>query len=695
PYGFSASAFYPCYGLAEATLMVTGGKRGAGATILRVDQAALETNRAVIVPDDSRPAASLVSNGRVFPDQELIIIDPESRVPLPERQVGEIWLSGPSVSPGYWNHPDETSETFQNQLPSGGPYLRTGDLGFLHEQECYITGRIKELIIIRGRNLYPQDIEGTIFPCHPALVPNGAAAFSIQAEGEEKLAVVQEINPQKASEIIEAGNLQEIVSAMLQAVTAAYNVQLYAVALVEPGAIPRTISGKIQRRLTGKLYQEGSLKTLYTHTFHPEPSFAPASGEMRLPGPDNLLRSALIALGPEKSRDLLEGFLRGRISHILRVPESAIDPHQPLIALGLDSVTTIELVENIETTIGVTISLAEITQGATLEQLTRQLAGRLSGNSTLPEAAPAGAAAPAATATPVAAAAPKPPEPQASTNQAAVEPPTEDSSLSYGQRALWFVQRLSPEDIAHNLVYAITLHTSLDAAAFRRGIQKLVLRHSALRTRFIEEDGRPLQRVYPDSEHFALTVEDASAWTSAQLDNRLKREVYTPFNIETGPLIRFSLFNRRPQEFTIVLGLHHIIADLWSMAMLGYEIVELYAAEIQQRDPVLKTIRGSYADSVRQETDMLAGPEGEKLLAYWKERLAVADAAGGHPPALVLPTDHPRPPILTGCAASATLDLAPDLVIALKGLADSHNTNLFTILLAAFYTLGFRYTGQT
>jgi acyl-CoA synthetase (AMP-forming)/AMP-acid ligase II len=190
PCGFRREAFYPCYGLAEATLMVSGGVK-ASAPILRTFQsAALEQNRMVEVPAEHGAAQTLVGCGQGSSDQKIVIVNPESLSQCPPGQVGEIWVSGPSMARGYLNHPEETERTFLAFLPhtGEGPFLRTGDLGFVDGGELFITGRLKDLIIIRGINHYPQDIELTVERSHPALRPNAAAAFSVDVADEERLA---------------------------------------------------------------------------------------------------------------------------------------------------------------------------------------------------------------------------------------------------------------------------------------------------------------------------------------------------------------------------------------------------------------------------------------------------------------------------------------------------------------------------
>ncbi|HEX6864808.1 MAG TPA: fatty acyl-AMP ligase, partial [Thermoanaerobaculia bacterium] len=198
PQGFRRDAFYPCYGLAEATLFVTGAERGSFPEVRQVDAEALERNRAEEARDGA-PSRSLVSCGSAWLDQKIEIVDPETCRPLPEGQVGEVWISGPSVAGGYWNRPEESARTFGARLGEsdreGSPetFLRTGDLGFLSGGALYLTGRAKDLIILRGRNLYPQDLELTAERSHGDLRPGCGAAFAVEVEGEERLVLVQEV----------------------------------------------------------------------------------------------------------------------------------------------------------------------------------------------------------------------------------------------------------------------------------------------------------------------------------------------------------------------------------------------------------------------------------------------------------------------------------------------------------------------
>ncbi|MGH9362673.1 MAG: fatty acyl-AMP ligase, partial [Thermoanaerobaculia bacterium] len=202
PCGFRREAFYPCYGLAEATLFVSGGGKGRAPLVMAVESPALERHQVAPAAPESPSGRALVGCGRPWMGQEVAIVDPESHRRCAPGQVGEIWVAGPSVAAGYWRQPEATEQDFRARLADTGegPFLRTGDLGFVHAGELFVAGRLKDLIILRGRNLYPQDIERTAEGSHPALRPGCGAAFSVDVEGEERLVVVQELDRNREDE---------------------------------------------------------------------------------------------------------------------------------------------------------------------------------------------------------------------------------------------------------------------------------------------------------------------------------------------------------------------------------------------------------------------------------------------------------------------------------------------------------------
>ncbi len=257
PAGFRPETFYPCYGLAEGTVFVTGGLPSAPPVVQHLDAAALERGRAVPVTATAPGGRALVGCGRPWLDQEVRVVDPESRLPEADGSVGEIWVSGPSVAQGYWNRPAETAETFHARLgdTGAGPYLRTGDLGFVRDGELFVTGRIKDVIIVRGRNHYPQDIEATVQAAHPGLRRGRGAAFEVARGGEPRLVVVQEVDRR-------AGHLDaaQVAGDIRQSVAEQHGLQVYDVVLLGYGGIPKTSSGKVRRASCRAGYENGELR---------------------------------------------------------------------------------------------------------------------------------------------------------------------------------------------------------------------------------------------------------------------------------------------------------------------------------------------------------------------------------------------------------------------------------------------------
>jgi acyl-CoA synthetase (AMP-forming)/AMP-acid ligase II len=250
--GFQRSALHPCYGMAETTLIVSGGNRLANPVIQSVNAIALEQNQ-VSLADGSRP---IVGCGEILLDQTVVIVDAQTRLPCKPDQVGEIWVAGPSVAQGYWNREIETEQAFQARLPnSDRQFLCTGDLGFLHDGELFITGRLKDVIIVRGQNHYPQDIELTVERSHAALRPGCGAAFLLEAEGQDHLVIVQEVERTAMSQL----DIQEVSGTVSQAIAAEHGLQVSAIALIKPGNLPKTSSGKIQRRLCREKLLNGDL----------------------------------------------------------------------------------------------------------------------------------------------------------------------------------------------------------------------------------------------------------------------------------------------------------------------------------------------------------------------------------------------------------------------------------------------------
>lgn len=256
--GLRPTAPYPCYGMAESTLIATGGRAWERPRVRTLDGPALEQGIAHDVPGSMPGARTLVSAGRSLLDQTLRIVDPATFELCPPDSIGEVWLAGPHVADGYWRNPQATLEGFHAYIGGSreGPFLRTGDMGFLGQDgELYLTSRLKDLIIIRGRNFIPADIEQAVEKAHPALCENGAAAFSVTARGEEALALVVEITKEAEADL----DVEAVAQAVRAVVLATFELRLEHLALIRRAKLPRTTSGKIQRRACQRKFLEGDL----------------------------------------------------------------------------------------------------------------------------------------------------------------------------------------------------------------------------------------------------------------------------------------------------------------------------------------------------------------------------------------------------------------------------------------------------
>lgn len=256
--GFRRKALYPCYGLAEATVFVTGGIKSVAPVVDRFDANALEQHHAISQRQNADGGRTLVGCGFAWLDQRVVIVDPDTCLPCAENQVGEIWVSGSNVALGYWNRPQETEQTFGATIANTdqGPFLRTGDLGFYCQGQLYITGRRDDLIIIRGNNFYPQDIENTVERAQSVLRPGAGAVFSLELEGEPRLIVVHEVQRNQRGKL----DLKLIVGDIRESVAAEHGLSVHAVILIKTGSIPKTSSGKIQRGACRRQLLAGELE---------------------------------------------------------------------------------------------------------------------------------------------------------------------------------------------------------------------------------------------------------------------------------------------------------------------------------------------------------------------------------------------------------------------------------------------------
>ncbi|HEX9254550.1 MAG TPA: AMP-binding protein, partial [Candidatus Angelobacter sp.] len=504
--GFKRTAFFPAYGLAEATLVVSGAKKETDFSYCCVSSAALEKNRIAFANEDSPGARMLVASGAVGPGMDVEIVEPVSGRRCSPDQIGEIWVAGPSVAMGYWKCPQETEQVFKVELAEAGEhrFLRTGDLGFMRDGYLFITGRLKELIIIRGRNYYPQDIERTARESCPAVRLGTSAAFSVSARTGERMVLVQEV-PRR-----QKVDADQIFRSIREAIAEEHEVQIHEIALVAPGSVPRTSSGKIQRSLCRKEFLEGRLEV--TQQWRAEQGLADTGA------------------CPDLDDEGIQSWLVAQVASAIGVDSGRIDIHRPLVSLGLDSLTAVELAHKVERTLGLAWQAASLLD-KTITELAAQGAKSSTGERT-----------------------------KEISSHAPLTP--SEYPLSYGQQGLWFLHQLAPESTAYNVAQAIRVKSRVDVSALQQSFQALVDRHSCLRTTFTAVNRSPVQRV---CEQLAVTFlhENAPGWSEAHLQERLTHEVAYRFDLENGPLLRIHLFTCAADDHVLLLTAHHIILDLW------------------------------------------------------------------------------------------------------------------------------------
>ena len=339
PYGFRRNAFNPGYGLAEGTLVVTVGWKAPEYRAKEIDKEALGKNRIKRSTKSDKNSIRIVGCGQGAADQQIVIVNPSARTRCPPEEVGEIWLMGPSVAQGYWGREKETEETFQAYLTDTGegPFLRTGDLGFIDKQDLYITGRLKDLIILHGVNYYPQDIEHAVLECHSSFRKGFVAAFSVIVDESERLVVVQEVERHAKP------SMNAVIENVRNRLAEDFGIHLYALVLIRNHTIPKTSSGKIQRSACKSAYEQGELKVL--SEWHEEKSASPDTLNTLL---SECLGKTQISSQEGADAGRLKPWLITHISKLLNIPTTDVNPKQTLTSYGLDSVLSMTLVGDLE-----------------------------------------------------------------------------------------------------------------------------------------------------------------------------------------------------------------------------------------------------------------------------------------------------------------------------------------------------------
>jgi amino acid adenylation domain-containing protein len=631
-YGFSPDAFLPCYGLAEATLMVTGKPAGEPVYVGRFDTASLAGNQAILAGPTADRTVTLISSGR--PSAELgvsvSIADPVTAARPPAGQVGEVLVTGPGVSAGFWRG--------REPPPSNGT-LHTGDLGFLHDGELFIVGRTKDVIVVRGRNVYPQDIEQAAQNVSPLLRPGCGAAFALAPDDEpdaDHIVLVQEVSKQA-----EDADLADLPSRIRAAVTAALDVQVRSVILVEPGTVPKTSSGKLQRGQCKQALTEGTLAVR-----NPDHAAKLPAGRQPI----------LLALPTVERQQRIASYLCERLGAAAGLASFALSTGAAIDGLGLDSLMRAELMHQIETDLAVRLPPAALEAGGTIFDLAGLITGLLDHDLAGHDPASHTEAEPAA-------------------------------QLSAGQRSLWFLHRLDPADPSYHIARAFETGAEFLPQAFDEAFCQLIARHETLHTTYAERDGEPLPVPVP-APATVLRQRTAADSSEAGTQALLRAEADRPFDLSRDLPVRAVLVRRPGSDPVLLLVVHHIAADLWSFEILLDEMRVLYPACADGRTAALPALAARYADFAAYQAKITAAEPAE-LRDYWLDQLA------GELSICELPDHRPRPAAPGWCAQVRTVRLGADLSARIRELAASAGGSVFTVLLSALQAIMHRLTGGT
>ncbi|MCY0386853.1 amino acid adenylation domain-containing protein [Robbsia sp. Bb-Pol-6] len=657
--GFDARALFPCYGLAEATLYVSGA--GTGVRAPAFDPRALEASRAHA--DDH--GVALVSCGRPPSGHAIAIVDAASGAALENGHIGEILVRGPSLAAGYWRQPEATERTFVRR--DGATWLRTGDLGFLHEGDVYIAGRIKDLLIVHGRNLYPQDLERTIEREVACVRPGRVAAFAVEVDGREGIGIAAEL-----SRATRQRTTPEAAAASLTAAVAlACGEPAGVVVLLNPGGLPKTSSGKVQRAACARGWSARSLDAS-AYFIKGHRMDAPA-GEAAADAPDAPPLSPMERALADVWRETLPCLNA-------RSPLAASDS---FFAHGGDSLTAVQLAAAVRARWPVDYTVRDVFAAPALGEAAARI-------DTMRARAPV---------------------PAAPTLVRLPDAQRRVSRASASQRGLWLLWHRDPSSTAYNMNGELRIDGPLDAAALQRAFDAVIRRHDVLRARFAQdEEGEALQIVDAGmTVPLALTRLDAFSvpLQNAALTEITERTAHAPFDLERGPPMRAHLVVLGANAHRLLLSLHHIVADGWSVNLLLDGLAQSYRTQLAasgRADGTRGATPGAfsaagdarplqYADFVAWHSAAFDADAQARQLAYWRAQLA----DDGDPAAAAVLFDAPGrgaagdPAGRQRCHAFC---LPPAVAAALKGCAAPRRATPFMAMLAVFAVVLQRLSGK-
>jgi len=669
--GFRREAFYPCYGLAEATLLVSGVSKNTAPTLKAFNKARLQERLACSKPASLADYRRLVGCGTAGEHHNIRIVHPDSRALCASGQIGEIQVSGPSIAKGYWQNAPATAETFVSDAGQT-TWLCTGDLGFIDNGELFVSGRIKDLIIVRGRNYYPHDLEAAAEASVSALNPGCSAAFAVAGPDGESLVLLAELK----RAYLRQADYQREFAAIRSRLADECGIQVDSIVLLKPGSVLKTTSGKIRRSACRDAFENGQLEAVALDELkHSELKHAPvhnsvtatantrtaSSGQTSVPE-QALLRQALLLAPHDSGVQLLTQYLAAKVAALsglalAQILAAEVCEGTPIMGLGIDSLKAMELKYFIDEFLAINLPVALLLEDQSIRAVAEQALALAKADK------PASGAALSETSRPVA-----------------------ELPLSLGQQAIWTVCRLEPHSPVYNMPVAMRIASAIDADALRVALAMLVNRHEQLRTAYRVNDVlEPVRVLLPEAEFLLALITCAD---DAERTKNISDYIARPFDLEKGPLLRAQLFSTACDDHILVFCAHHIAVDFRSLITLLDELKQCHAAGLAGRQADLPALTGRYEDYLDWQKNYLGREQAERDLAYWRRQL------GGELPNLELPADKTRVEVGSYLGGSETLMIDAPTAHRLRKLADSNNATLYTVLLGLFKVLLYRYSGQ-
>ncbi|WP_434749490.1 HAD-IIIC family phosphatase [Paenibacillus amylolyticus] len=631
PCGFKFESFLPCYGMAESTLYVTGGHLDDSSKMLYANRENLKKGKFSATEPDHPQTVPLVSCGVSYESQSLLIVDPESSLICSEGEIGEVCVRSESVAKGYYNE-EHVMPMFEDRMnvKNEGAFYKTGDLGFLHKNELYITGRLKDLIIIRGQNYYPSDIEFTMESLDKAFVSMGCAAFATTTEATEGLVIVQELSRQYREE-----STNPLANKMREALSSHFGIKAHSIIFIKQGSLPKTSSGKVMRSACKELFESQQLKVIQSHIEQEVDLFSKHTTDKQ-----GLTKEKLQSLDDTDRQE----YIGERLQHLLMqsgVQTTHLERSLPLSSLGLDSIEMISFRSLIESEFGVRLDIETLfSEELSIHGLIHIV---MSSELTLID----------------------------------VDIPLQDVSqfeLSEDQKRLWFVESISDFKLQVPVVFEIK--GNLNIPRLQKSWEKLLRRHGTFRTVFHMEDDVVFQEV-SDEENMACSFTHHRV-ESDDLERMLVHEASKPFDLQKAPLTRITVFERESNEFTLLFVSHHLIADLKSMFIAMNDLLQIYSSP-EQEVQLPRSI--AFTDYLSWDKERMKRVDLENQAHYWKEHLKNA------PLLLELPVDYERPEIRNFKGKQHTFQISAELSDRMRIFCKEQGVTPYVTMLTAFATM--------